>query len=359
MRAGLIIYGSLDTISGGYLYDRKLVDYLRRAGKQVEVIGLPWRGYPRALLDNLSATLYQRLQRAPFDVLLQDELNHPSLFALNTRLRGQVDYPILSIVHHLRSSEDRPAWQNALYRAVERRYLQSVDGFVFNSETTRAVVEGLAGADRPAMVAYPAGDRFGSPLDAAAITARASAPGPLRVMFVGNLIPRKGLHTLLDALARLPNGTWRLEVVGRTDADPAYTRAIRRQVKRAGPGEAVTLTGPLPDAELAARLAQSDVLAVPSSYEGFGIVYLEGMAFGLPAIATTAGAAAEIVADGVDGFLIPPGDSAALATRLAALAADRARLATMSLAARARFDRHPTWEDSGARIHGFMIRVIE
>jgi len=54
MKLGLIIYGSLDTLSGGYLYDRKLVEYLRRCGDTVEVISLPWRNYARHLADNLS-----------------------------------------------------------------------------------------------------------------------------------------------------------------------------------------------------------------------------------------------------------------------------------------------------------------
>jgi hypothetical protein len=62
------------------------------------------------------------------DLLLQDELNHASLFLLNRRLRKEVRYPLVSIVHHLRSSERRPTWQNTLYRRIERNYLESMDG---------------------------------------------------------------------------------------------------------------------------------------------------------------------------------------------------------------------------------------
>jgi glycosyltransferase involved in cell wall biosynthesis len=94
---------------------------------------------------------------------------------------------------------------------------------------------------------------------------------------------------------------------------------------------------------------------VPSSYEGFGIAYLEGMAFGLPAIATTAGAAGEIVTHGKDGYLISPGDSHALAEHLLQLAMDRQLLLAMSLAARERFLAHPTWEQSGETIREFLL----
>ena len=58
MRVGLLIYGSLDILTGGFLYDRLLVDYLRREGDEVEVISLPWRTYGRHLSDNLSAAFF-------------------------------------------------------------------------------------------------------------------------------------------------------------------------------------------------------------------------------------------------------------------------------------------------------------
>ena len=354
MRIGLIIYGSLETTSGGYLYDRKLVEHLRAAGEEVQILSLPRRRYALCLADNFSVSLYGRLRRSPFDVLLQDELNHPSLFWLNRRLRGRVGFPIISIVHHLRSSEVHPVWLNALYRRIERHYLASVDGFVFNSQTTRRTVEALLGAQRPAVVATPAADHLGLGLSPQQIADRVRAGGPLRVIFVGNLIPRKGLHTLLDALASLPSGSWHLTAVGNLSVNTAYVRSIRRQTERLGLSKHVLLTGALGETELITLLSHSDVLAVPSSYEGFGIVYLEGMAFGLPAIATRAGAAAEIVTHGLDGFLVPAGDVAALSACLSILATDRERLLTMSLAARERYTRHPTWAEMGAQVRDFL-----
>ncbi len=356
MHLGLVIYGSLATLSGGYLYDRRLVAHLRRAGDDVEIISLPWRSYAQHLADNLSAVLTARLRAGRFDALLQDELNHPSLFWINRALRGR--YPLLSIVHHLRSSELRPAWQNFFYRRVERRYLTSVDGFIFNSQTTRAAVEALVGDRRPAVVAYPGGDYLTPTVGPDDIRARAGQPGPLRLLFVGNLIPRKGLHTLLSALAHIPKGEWRLEIEGGLAADARYAQSIRRQIERDGLAASVSLRGPLAGAELAAEFARAHVLAVPSTYEGFGIVYLEGMGFGLPAIATTAGAAGEIITHGENGWLIPPGDAWALADGIRLLTQDRERLSAMSLAARQRSDRHPSWQASAEKIRGFVEEVF-
>lgn len=354
MRLGLLIYGSLDIISGGFLYDRRLVEYLRRQGDQVEVISLPWPGYFRGLLDNLSSPLWPRLRDGAFDLLLQDELAHPSLFRLNRRLRARVSYPIVAIVHHLRSREARPAWQNRGYCWVERAYLASVDGFVCVSRTTRRDVETLVGCSRPAVVATPGRDGLPGTLTREQITARAGAPGPCRIIFAGNLIPRKELHTLLAALARLPEDDWRLTVAGSLAADPDYVSAIRRQIEALGLGPRVTLLGTLSPEALAAQLAAGHLLAVPSSYEGFGIVYLEAMRFGVPAIASTAGAAWEIITPGANGFLVPPGDAGALARCLGSLLRDRERLLDMSLAAYESAAAHPTWEESGARVRDFL-----
>lgn len=363
MRVGLLIYGSLDTVSGGYLYDRKLVEYLRRQGDSVEIFSLPWRSYFRCLGDNFSASLLSRLAQARLDVLLQDELNHPSLFLLNRRLRRIVSYPLVSIVHHLRSSEQRPSWQNAFYGRIERLYLNSVQAFIYNSQTTRREVRRWLRNEVPSAVIYPGGDRLQPDLSSADIRQRALEPGPLRLLFLGNLIPRKGLHHLIQALSRLaslhPGVQWELKAAGSLSVDPAYTRLVLRQIRQAGLESCVHLLDTVPDADLRRLLENSHVLATPSSYEGFGIVYLEAMGYGLPVIAGAAGAAAEMVTHGVNGFLIPTGDVPLLAECLLALAGDRDRLARMSLAARERYAAFQGWEESMQNARQFLQELLE
>ncbi|GAB4490110.1 MAG: hypothetical protein OHK0031_13650 [Anaerolineales bacterium] len=346
MRLGLVIYGSLDTLSGGYFYDRQLVNYLRAQGDSVEIFSLPWRNYAAHLADNFRFRLPPGL-----DLLIEDELNHPSLLAANRQRR---DYPVVSLVHHLRASEERPAWQNAFYRLVEKNYLRGVDGFIFNSKTTRAVVRALIGDSRPAVLAYPPTDRFGPPLAENLVAARAARPGLLRILFLGSLIPRKGLDTLLTALASLPPQAFSLDIIGSTAADPPYAAQIARRAARL---PFVRLHGALADAPLAEKLAAADLLVVPSSYEGFGIVYLEGMAFGLPAIGTTSGAAAEIISPGLTGYLIAPGDSHTLAAHLLELAQNRARLAELSRNALTRYRQQPVWAQSAADIRQFLLKM--
>jgi len=359
MKIGLVIYGSLDTVSGGYVYDRMLVEYLRRQRDQVEVIGLPWRSYARHMGDNFSTELFRRLAGLQLDLLIQDELNHPSLFWMNRRIKPGARYPIVSIVHHLRSSELRPPWQNAIYRRVERSYLNGVGGFVYNSRTTQQVVEQVCGPlRRPSVVAYPAGDRLEPELSDSEIETRAELPGPLRILFLGNLIPRKGLHVLLSALEALAAEDWDLQVVGSPEVDRRYAQAMQLRVQQSGMAGRVRFLGTVDGSTLAEALKGSQVLAVPSSYEGFGIVYLEGMGFGLPAIAGRGGAAGEIISHGRDGFLVPAEDAVSLAGCLRLLLNDRRLVARMGIAARRRYLAHPTWEQTGQVIRAFLQDFI-
>jgi glycosyltransferase involved in cell wall biosynthesis len=354
VRIGLLIYGRLDQKSGGYLYDRTLVDYLRKHGHTVQVISLPWHSYLANIGDNFSNKLFEKLRRARLDILLEDELNHPSLFLLNEKLRRAGDYPIISIVHHLRSSEQHPALLRAVYRAIERRYLRSMDGFVFNSRTTKGVVQHMVGSRQPYVVARPAGDRLHPRISAAQIAKRARQGEKLRVLFVGSLIRRKAPHVLLEALRQLPLG-----IVSVTLAGDAPDAAYARQLRKLAAGLDVKFAGHLRDAQLAAAMRTSQVLALPSSYEGYGIAYLEGMGFGLPAIGTRAGAADELITHGENGFLIQPGDSAALASYLRRLQGDRNLLLRMSKAVRQRYEKHPTWQESMARIADFLSAYNE
>ena len=352
MRVGLVIYGPLSTMSGGFLYDRKIVEHLRESGDEVEVISLPWDSYPQLLTHNFSKQLQRKIKGLELDVLLQDELNHPSLFRLNRSLWG---IPKVSIVHHLRSKESHPVWAMPFYRWVETRYLETVNAFIFNSRTTRRDVAEALGGMKGHVIAYPGGDRLKSDITPQEIMERALRCGPLRLLFIGNLIPRKGLHTLVDALAISGPG-WRLDVVG-SDADRGYSSRMKKMVSEKGLSERVRFHGSLDDDALKGLLEQSHVLAVPSSYEGFGIVYMEGMGFGLPALATTSGAASETIKHGVNGFLIAPDDVSGLAQLVMQLVSDRSLLAELGQAALTTYRDHPTWEQSAETVRQFLLEM--
>lgn len=358
MRVGLLIYGDPDSVSGGYLYNRKLVDYLRRQGDSVDIISLPYRPwwcellYPPDLLSRVPAQL---------DILVQDELVHPSVLRHNRRLRERTGIPIVALVHLFAATTKQPAWKEALFRLSEHRYLRSVDALIVNSRHTLGQATRLLTPGRlpPHLVAVPAGDNFGQ------LTAtphgqpvHSDDSGRLRILSVGNLIRQKGLHVLLQALHRLPNRDFHLSICGRTDMEPYYVRTIRAQIHQYGLQDRVSLYGPLERSALARLYASHDIFVLPSVNEAYGIVYIEAQQFGLPAIGTSAGGAGEIIHDGIDGYLIPPDDSDRLSLLLAGLQQNRGLLKSLGEQARLAYDRHPAWDDSCSRIRAFLLDLI-
>ena len=189
------------------------------------------------------------------------------------------------------------------------------------------------------------------------VSSRAQS-GPLRVLFVGNVIRRKGLHILIAALAQLSPDLWVLDIVGDETIEPAYTAEIIEAIEHLPDGVQVNRLGRLEQEELASRFLAAHVLSVPSSYEGFGIVYVEGFGYGLPALATTSGAAGEVIEDAVTGFLIPPEDANQLARCLFQLATDRELLSDMGTRALQRYAEFPTWESSTSRIRQFLLEQV-
>ncbi|WP_394742610.1 glycosyltransferase family 4 protein [Natronococcus roseus] len=344
MEVGLVVPDDLETTSGGYRYDRRLVAELRARGDDLEVI---------VLSETTGDDLRSRLDRR-FDVLLQDELCYDRLAAHNPNLESPE--LVVSLVHNLQS--DDPSLANRKrerLRDRERRYLGTVDAAVCTSAHTRSRIGSLV--DLPTVVAPPAGRHETVPVDRSAVVARARE-SPLRIAFVGNLVPRKGLEALLEAASRL-EGDWELTVAGSPDADPAYATRMRERARTLEVADRIEFAGRVPDDALESIYERSHVLAVPSRHEAFGMVYLEGMEYGAVPIASRNGGASEFVADGENGFLVAPEASDRIAARLEELVADRDRLASLGVRALETATAHPWWAETATTVRSFLQRGLE
>jgi glycosyltransferase involved in cell wall biosynthesis len=155
---------------------------------------------------------------------------------------------------------------------------------------------------------------------------------PPRIVAAGRLHPKKGFDVLVAALALLRDQdlAFDCEIAGEGDERARLEGLIAQH----GLGDRVRLVGWR--ADVPAFLATGDVFAFPSHQEGFPLVLLEAMAVGLPAVASAIPGPVEMIADGVDGVLVPPGDPAAVARALAGLVATPERAAALGLAARAK-----------------------
>lgn len=171
-------------------------------------------------------------------------------------------------------------------------------------------------------------------LDARSLPVRAgSGAGAPRLIAVAMM--RQGdklasYRVLGDALSRLGDLPWSLEVVGDGAARPDVERAL------APLGNRVRWSGALDADHVARRLAAADLCVWPAVNEAFGMALLEAQAVGLPVVAGLAGGVGEVVASGLTGLLVAPGDPVAFAAAVRELLADRERLAAFGAAARRR-----------------------
>jgi glycosyltransferase involved in cell wall biosynthesis len=164
--------------------------------------------------------------------------------------------------------------------------------------------------------------------------ASSDTPRPLRAGYVGSINYLKGLHVLIEAVNRLPDGAIELTIYGNLDSYPEYVAQLRRQARNAG----VNFAGAI-EREATQRneedglwhaLARLDVLLLPTLwYEASPLTVDEAFAAGLPIVASHIGAMSEKIADGVNGRLFPPGDVEALSVILRELAEEPSRLRTL------------------------------
>lgn len=171
-----------------------------------------------------------------------------------------------------------------------------------------------------------------------------TAGRPLRLLFVGRLVQRKGLKYLLEALRFLPTGSVELTIVGRPVDDLAWLENSPVPIRLR---ESVNF------AQLLDAYREADVFVFPSLAEGFGHVLLEAMACGLPIISTRRTAAPDLIRNGREGFVIEPGDSLQLAQAIEEFLRDPSRVLSMGEAARLRAEFF-TWP----RFRAQLVQVV-
>ncbi len=165
---------------------------------------------------------------------------------------------------------------------------------------------------------------------------RPAARPRFRWFMCARLNPGKGYDALLQAAAQLlPGHDFEIRVAGEDEEGGAgYRKVLEASIARIGLGSRVTLLGALPQEGVLAELQQADGFVLPSLHEALGVAYMEAMACELPVVGSRTGGVPELIEDGADGLLVPPGDAAALADAMRAVMSDGDLRARMGTAAR-------------------------
>lgn len=183
----------------------------------------------------------------------------------------------------------------------------------------------------------------------------------LRLLFVGRLVPEKGLEIALQALAHVRSkadlGRVTLDIIG--DGAEVYRLHLQAMIASSELQDQVCMVGSLTRQQVLERYASYDMLLVPSLWvEPFGIIILEAMARGLAVIATNHGGPAEIISDGHDGRLVPPGDPAALAHAIMELSSDPERMHRLRIQALQTVRERYALESVVAQVETYLQAVV-
>ncbi|HET7271107.1 MAG TPA: glycosyltransferase family 4 protein, partial [Rubrobacter sp.] len=180
--------------------------------------------------------------------------------------------------------------------------------------------------------------------------------GPVRALCVAQWIPRKGILELVEAwrLHERPGAV--LELVGETNAGPGYAAHVRAAID-AAPQDSIVVSGSVDDEALGAAFASADLFVLPSRYEGYGIVYAEALAHGLPIVACDVGPVPDLVGREA-AILVESDDKEALAAALDLLLGDPKLRARMSAAASRRASSLPLWKSTVAGFEEVLRAAI-
>ena len=332
MRLSFVIPGSLDTPTGGYRYDRQVVNGLRAAGQRVDLLTLG-ESFPQPDAPTLTAS-YRAFASLPAAPVVVDGLALGALPEIGRHLPAHA--PLIALVHHPLALESGLARQLAdALRASERRALAAARHVVVTSPATADILVSDYGLSQDRLsVALPGVEE--------APFAAGGDGQTVQLLSVGSVIARKGHDLLVEALAPLVDLPWHLAIVGDATRDRPATEALQAAIQRHGLEARVTLAGALSDEDLATVYHGADLFVLASRYEGYGMVFSEALARGLPIVATAVGEAPTLLPP-TAGKLVAPDDVAALTAALCPLIADKALRTAAAHAARNA--RLPRWAD--------------
>lgn len=186
---------------------------------------------------------------------------------------------------------------------------------------------------------------------------RSATPSPLRLLFLGRLEARKGIHHLVPVLQLLlsDHPDLRVDLVGdRTDqANFDLVQTLLNTFP-----DRVTWHGFLENQELDTLMRQADIFVAPSLYESFGLIYVEASRYAIPSVGFSAGGVPEVITDGVDGLLAPVGDEKALYEALRTLITDNTLRDRLSQNARKSFETRFRYDQMAEQLEEVYRQAI-
>lgn len=339
LSVSLVTLGDPNTLTGGYLFHRRLAELAPRYGAQMAFVSLPAWPFPFPLLH--APRILRALSGQQADVVVLDSI----VVAFLAPWLAAVSEPMVAMVHQPPGGIDHGRARRQAQGIMDRAAYRRVKRVLVASQLLADEFRAQGFADKLAVV--PPGRDVASAAGEPELDLRAGARAAL--LCVGNWVPRKGILQVLDAVAKLPAGLVRLHLAGDERSDPRYAAQVHRRMACVDLARRVECHGRLSRQEVAALYRDADVFVLPSLREPYGTVYGEAMAAGLPVVGWRAGNLPHLADHGREGLLVEPGNVAGLTTALRSLAEDEELRTRLGAAARRKAGAFPTWEQTAER----------
>ena len=351
-------------ITGGEIYYTRLRDYLKSRFASVENISWqmkPYKGPISYMIESvlMNFILLRHLKGMNSEtVILEDMDDSQDLFIFNavTRAtRGLLGKRIciVPVVQLLESPLIKNKILKRLKLLEESIFFNSSDGIVVNSQFTHTSVKEALRRNVEMVIAYPGLNVTGLGKDVGVRT----AGDVINLLFVGYITSRKGVDILIKALEILIKKKGMedliLHIVGNTEIDKVFFMEMRKYSKEAHIDHHIIFHGRINDRDIEVLYRTADIFVFPSRLESFGMVLAEAASFGMPIVTTNAGAIPDLIKDGVNGILVPPGDADGLADAVEKLARSPDLRAKFSQANR-KLAEEFQWERSLSKIATFL-----
>lgn len=351
-RAFVFAYpGDIQTLTGGYIYDSRIISELTALGWEVELLSLG-SGFPFPGKETINQAEKLLCQVQVGKPIVVDGL---ALGVMPESIaQAAVNHPIIALIHHpLAYESGLTVDQKMKFQESETLALSYAKHVIANSPLTAQTLTESFGVESKRMsTVIPGTNRVSHPLHQ--VRTHFTNQDPFKWLSVGSIIPRKGFSVLIKSLASLHDLPWSLSIVGDTTRDPSVYADLLQTIAYFDLQDRIQIHGVIDHAQLDFLYRKADGFVLASLFEGYGMAYAEALSYALPVIGTSGGAIAQTVPDSA-GILTPPGDISSLTAALRLVMNDRGRREQLSIGAQEVAKKLPTWPES-AKIFADVIQ---
>lgn len=339
------IPGDINSLTGGYGYDRRLFNELKNRDLNVQLISLA-NSFPNPDSSALEDADKQLTRLPDNAVVIIDGLAFGVMHEIAEQQAKRLK--LIALCHHPLALESGLG-ANEIQRLQKSEQIALAAAravIVTSNNTARTLNQQFAISTNKITVALPGTDRQNF----------ATCEGnPPILLTVATLTQRKAHDILIEALVQIAHLPWQARFVGGAEFDPEWTAYLQNKVASYALEHRINFVGNV--SNIFSEYAQADIFVLPSLFEGYGMAFAEALSFGLPIVAARSGAVSDLVPESA-GILVRAGDADALANSISQLLSDKTKCKQLQVGAQQAANNLPTWTDTAEIVSQLIQQLV-